>query len=35
MAVDVFETVRRVGYDVQVLDRYDAIMNRFAILLVQ
>ena len=34
MAVDVFTTVRRFGYPIQVLTRYDQAMNRYGILLV-
>ena len=35
MAVDVFATVRQVGYPIQVLTDYSQAMNRYAILLVQ
>jgi predicted metal-binding protein len=34
MAVDVFETVRRYGYPIEVLSDYSEEMNRYAILLV-
>jgi predicted metal-binding protein len=34
MAVDVFSTVRKIGYPVQVLSDYDQEMNRYAFLLV-
>lgn len=35
MAVDVFETVRPLGYPIDVLANYDEPMNRYAILLVE
>ena len=34
MAVDVFSTVRKIGYPIQVLSDYDQEMNRYAFLLV-
>jgi len=34
MAVDVFTTVRRIGYSIQVLDRYNQKMDRYAFLLI-
>jgi hypothetical protein len=34
MAVDVFSTVRKIGYPIQVLSDYDQEMNRYAVLLV-
>ncbi|RPI78101.1 MAG: DUF2284 domain-containing protein [Desulfobacteraceae bacterium] len=34
MAVDVYATVRNIGYPIQVLDNYDRIMNRYAFLLI-
>lgn len=34
MAVDVFATVRKVGYPIEVLSDYDQTMNRYAILMV-
>jgi predicted metal-binding protein len=34
MAVDVFSTVRKIGYPIKVLSDYDQEMNRYAILLV-
>jgi len=34
MAVDVYTTVRSLGYPIQVLSRYDQPMNRYAFLLV-
>ena len=34
MAVDVYATVRGIGYPIQVLDNYDKIMNRYAFLLI-
>jgi predicted metal-binding protein len=35
MAVDVYSTVRRVGYPIQVLTDYDQVMNRYAFLLIR
>lgn len=35
MAVDVFTTVRRAGFAVEVLKAYDQTMNRFAMLMVE
>jgi len=35
MAVDVFSTVRAVGYPIQVLSAYDQEMNRYAFLLIE
>jgi predicted metal-binding protein len=35
MAVDVFSTVRQIGYPIQVLSDYNQIMNRYAFLLIQ
>ncbi|KJS86621.1 MAG: metal-binding protein [Peptococcaceae bacterium BICA1-8] len=35
LAVDVFGTVRKVGYPIEVLKDYDQTMNRYGILLVQ
>ena len=35
MAVDVFSTVRKIGYPIQVLSDYHQPMNRYAILLVE
>jgi predicted metal-binding protein len=35
MAVDVFSTVRTVGYHIEVLPDYDQAMNRYAFLLVE
>lgn len=35
MSVDVFETVRKVGYEIKVLKDYNEEMNRFAFLLVE
>jgi predicted metal-binding protein len=35
MAVDVFSTVRRYGYPIEVLTAYDQPMNRYAFLLIQ
>ena len=35
MAVDVFSTVRRLGYPIKVLRDYSKIMNRYAFLLVK
>ncbi|OGD18762.1 MAG: metal-binding protein [Candidatus Aminicenantes bacterium RBG_13_59_9] len=34
MAMDVFTTVRSLGYPIEVLSRYDQTMNRYAFLLV-
>ena len=35
MAMDVFGTVRRLGYPIEVLNDYDQVMNRYAFLLVE
>ena len=35
LAIDVFSTVRKAGYDIQVLTKKSDMMNRFAILLVE
>ncbi len=35
LAVDVFTTVRKLGYPIQVLPDYDRAMNRYAFLLVE
>jgi predicted metal-binding protein len=35
MAVDVFSTVRQVGYPIEVLSEYSQPMNRYAILLIE
>jgi predicted metal-binding protein len=35
MAVDVFATVRPLGYPIDVLSRYDQPMNRYAFLLIE
>ncbi len=35
MAVDVFATVRKLGYPIEVLSRYDQPMNRYAFLLIE
>jgi predicted metal-binding protein len=35
LAVDVFTTVRKVGYTIEVLSDYDEKMNRFAFLLIE
>ena len=35
MAVDVFSTVRKVGYPIQVLSDYTQTMNRYAFLLIE
>jgi predicted metal-binding protein len=34
MAVDVFTTVRSLGYPIEVLSHYDQPMNRYAFLLI-
>lgn len=34
MAVDVFATVRKAGYAIEVLDDYNRSMDRYAVLLV-
>ena len=34
-AIDVFSTVRKAGYDIQVLTQKSDVMNRFAILLIE
>jgi predicted metal-binding protein len=34
LAVDVFSTVRKLGYPIEVLSEYDQEMNRYAILLI-
>jgi len=35
MAVDVFETVRKIGYPIEVLYDYSQEMNRYAFLLIK
>ena len=35
LAIDVFSTVRQIGYPIQVLSDYDQAMNRYAFLLVE
>jgi len=35
LAVDVYSTVRKLGYPIQVLSDYDEVMNRYAFLLVE
>lgn len=35
MAMDVFTTVRKVGYSINVLSEFDETMNRFAFLLIE
>ena len=35
LAVDVFSTVRKCGYPIEVLDDYSRAMNRYAILLIE
>jgi predicted metal-binding protein len=35
MAVDVFSTVRALGFPIEVLSEYDQVMNRYAILLIE
>jgi predicted metal-binding protein len=35
MAVDVFTTVRRAGFDIEVLADYDQTLNRFSLLMVE
>ena len=35
MAIDVFSTVRQVGYPIQVLSDYEQAMNRYAFLLIE
>jgi predicted metal-binding protein len=35
MAMDVFSTVRKLGYPIEVLTDYDQAMNRYAFLLVE
>jgi hypothetical protein len=35
LAMDVFTTVRKVGYAIEVLAGYDETMNRFAFLLIE
>jgi predicted metal-binding protein len=35
LAVDVFSTVRKIGYPIEVLQNYDQEMNRYAFLLVE
>lgn len=35
MAVDVYETVKKVGYPIQVLTDYDQVMNRYAFLMIE
>jgi hypothetical protein len=34
LAVDVFSTVRKLGYPIEVLSDYDQEMNRYAFLLI-
>jgi hypothetical protein len=35
LAVDVFSTVRQVGYPIEVLTEYPQAMNRYAFLLIE
>jgi hypothetical protein len=35
MAIDVFSTVRKLGYPIEVLKDYSEEMNRYAILLIE
>lgn len=35
MAMDVFSTVKQIGYPINVLSDYDQVMNRYAFLLIQ
>jgi hypothetical protein len=35
MAMDVFATVRKIGYPIQVLSDYSQEMNRYAFLLIE
>jgi hypothetical protein len=35
MAMDVFSTVRRIGYPIEVLADYRQAMNRYAFLLIE
>jgi len=35
MAIDVFATVRKLGYPIEVLKDYSEEMNRYAILLIE
>jgi hypothetical protein len=35
MAMDVFATVRKLGYPIEVLTDYDQAMNRYAFLLIE
>ncbi len=35
MAVDVYSTVRKLGYPIEVLSRYDKTMNRYAFLFIE
>ncbi len=34
MAIDVYATVRKIGYPIRVLSAYDQEMNRYAFLLI-
>jgi hypothetical protein len=34
MAVDVYSTVKKYGYPIQVLSNYDQTMNRYAVLMI-
>jgi predicted metal-binding protein len=34
LAVDVYSTVRKIGYSIEVLDDYKRAMNRYAFLLI-
>ena len=35
LGIDVYATVRRIGYPIQVLKDYDEVMNRYAFLLIE
>jgi hypothetical protein len=35
MAMDVYSTVRRAGYPIEVLPDYDRAMNRYSFLLIE
>jgi hypothetical protein len=35
MAIDVYATVRKVGYPIEVLTEYSQAMNRYAFLLIE
>jgi hypothetical protein len=35
MAMDVFSTVKKIGYPIEVLADYDRAMNRYAFLLIE